>query len=121
EDAIGRRPRGDLVHALRALEGDDAGEREVEAELERALGEGSVLAEAVDDAADVAGAFGGEDVERVLGRFARVDDDRLADLPREADEPREDGALHVARRVIVVVVESDLADGDDDRLAREDG
>ena len=73
----------------------------------------------MDDAADVARAFAPQDVERVGRSVARVDDDRLLQLAREADEPREGGALHVARGVVVVVVEADLADGDDLGLGRE--
>ena len=50
-------------------------------------------------------------------RLARVDHDGLADLARQADEAGEDVALHLARRVVVVVVEANLADGHD--LGRE--
>ena len=58
--------------------------------VEGARREGFVLAEAVDDAPDVARLLALEDRERVLGRLARVHDDRLAELARKADEPRED-------------------------------
>ena len=44
EDAIRRRPGGHLLHGRGVLERDDAREREVEAEVERALGERAVLA-----------------------------------------------------------------------------
>ena len=51
-----------------------------------------------------------EDRERVSARPTRVDHDGLAELAREADEAREDVALRLARRPVVVVVEADLAD-----------
>ena len=47
------------------------------------------------------------------GGLARVHDDGLPHLARQADEAREDVALRLPRGVVVVVVEADLADGDD--------
>src|SRR4029079_17212031 len=60
-----------------------------------------------------------EDTERVVGSGAGVHDDGLLHFARKPDEAGKDAALNVARRVIVVVVETDLADGDDRRIARE--
>ena len=72
---------------------------------------GRVLAEAVDDAAHLARPLPLEDGQRVLRRLARVHDDGLLELARKADETSEDLALHLAGRVVVVVVEPDLAHG----------
>ncbi len=82
-------------------------------------GERLILAEAVDDAPDVAGPLALEQGQRVDRGLPRVHDDRLVKLPRQADEPREDFALRVPRRVVVVVVEADLADGRHLGRARE--
>ena len=49
--------------------------------------------------------------KRVVGRLARVDDDRQPQLARQRDLRAEDLLLHVARREVVVIVEPDLADG----------
>ena len=46
----------------------------------------------------------------VLPGFARVDHDGLAGLGGDLQLPLEDGALHVAGREVVVVVQADLAD-----------
>ena len=95
--SIGWRPRRHVVHARRALEGDDARERDVETQLERPFGERAIFAEAVDDTADVGRSFCAEDVQRVGGCAARVYHQRLAELARHADEVSEHAALHVAR------------------------
>jgi hypothetical protein len=51
-----------------------------------------------------------QDARRVLLGLARVDDDGAAHVTREPDLAPEDLLLHVARRVVVVVVEAHLAD-----------
>ena len=58
-------------------------------------------------------AFGGEDVEGVVPGVAGVDHERQAELVGQADLLGECRALGVAGRVVVVVVEPGLADGDD--------
>ena len=68
-----------VLDGARGLERHDARERQVEPERERALGERPVLAEAVDDPADVARALLLEDRQRVVGGRSRVDDDGLSD------------------------------------------
>jgi hypothetical protein len=62
----------------------------------------------MEHAADTAALL--QDGERVVGRFAGVDDDGPIQLPRERELRREDLLLHVARREVVVIVEADLAD-----------
>jgi hypothetical protein len=51
-----------------------------------------------------------QDREGVVGRLARMNDDRQVELARQRDLRRKHLALHVARREVVVVVEPDLAD-----------
>ena len=62
-------------------------------------------------AAHLAAALFTKNTQRIVVGFARVDDDRLAQLARETHLAAEDGLLHVARREVVVVVEADFADG----------
>ena len=61
-------------------------------------------------------ALGGEDVERVVPRVAGVDHERQLVLVGERDLGGERVPLRVAGRVVVVVVEAALADGDDRRV-----
>ena len=73
----------------------------------------------MNDSSDIAGALAFEDRQRVFGGCARVHDDGLTKLARKTDEPRKDFALHVARRMVVMIVEADLADGGDLRSRAE--
>ena len=82
-----------LAQRVGGLEGDDAAERDVEAEVEEAAGAGRVAGEAVDDAADVARALGAQDRDRVVVRLAQVDDERQREPAGELDEARERLAL----------------------------
>lgn len=120
EDAILGSDRGDLLDGARAFERDDAGKREVESQIQRTFREGEVFAEAVDEPANIARTFGLEDGERVGGGFARMDDDRLADVTCQRDQSSEHALLNVARRMVVVIVEPDLSDGHHVLVTRED-
>ncbi len=111
EDPVERRPGRHLPNGARAFERHDAGEREIEPQRERALCERPIFAEAVNDPADVARPFSFEDRQRLGGGRSRVDHDGLAELAGETDEAREDFALRLPRRPVVVVVEAYLADG----------
>ncbi len=119
EDSVERCPLRNVLDGERSLERDDAREREIEAEVQGARRERAIFAEAMDDAADVGGTFAFEDLERVGRGATRVNHDRLLHVAREVNQARERLSLYVARRVVVVVVESDFADGDDLRLVRE--
>ena len=59
-----------------------------------------------------------EDGRRLVVGLAGVDDDGQAHLAGQAELPAEDLALDVARRVVVVEVEADLADGHDAAVLR---
>ena len=65
------------------------------------------------DPAHLAGLLVFEDRDRVLLGLARVDDDRKAQLAGQAHLLAEALALELARGVVVVVVQPDLAVGDD--------
>src|ERR1019366_988951 len=94
------------------LECDDAAERNVPSRFEGRVGEGMRARKAVQDAADARSA--GLAYHRcgiVLG-LARVHDDRASSLARERELRGEGAALERARRVVVVVVEPALANGD---------
>ena len=61
----------------------------------------------------------GERGDRVVVGGAGVDDERLAELAREADVGGERALLVGARRVVAVVVQAGLADRGAARVARE--
>ncbi len=98
-------------HVERVLERDDAGEADEGADGERPRGFVGTAGEAVEDH-PLGHALGGEDVERVVPGVAGVDDERQRPLVGDGDLRRERVPLHVAGRVVVVVVEAALADGD---------
>jgi hypothetical protein len=89
----------------------------MEAEVERAARHGDVAREAMEHAPDLATALGPQDVERVVVRFARVDDHRHAQLAREGHLLRKDRPLHLARREVVVIIQANLPDGTHLRVA----
>ncbi len=109
--AAGRRARtGDVAQRAGLGKRQDARERDVEPQVERAGRFVGRAAEAVHHAADLAPPGLGEDAKRVLGRLARVNHDREAALESEFHLGGKHLALDVARREVVVVVEPDLAD-----------
>jgi hypothetical protein len=63
--------------------------------------------------------FGFENGEGLLTGLAGVDDDRLLDVTSESNEPPEYDALYLSGRVVVMVVEADLAYGDHARPRRQ--
>ncbi len=110
QNALERRPAGNVLNRLRALEGDDPRKGEVEPEIESSHRKTTVFAKAVDDAAHVARPFAFENVERVVGSRARVHDDGLSNLAGQTDEGGEDLTLPLPRGVVVVIVEANLPD-----------
>ena len=60
-----------------------------------------------------------EDRDHVLVGVAGMDDERQPGLARGRDMGAEDALLHVARAVVVVIVEPRLADRDAARVPRQ--
>src|SRR5690242_10473722 len=111
ENAIVRHEAQQLV--VRPLpEGDDAAERDVPSGIECHSGEFVAPRVAVEHSADPLQAGFAHHRHRVGLRLARVDDDGDAVRAREGELRGECGALAIARRVIVVIVEPTLADRD---------
>ena len=108
EQAVERATRGGRADVGRVLERDDAAERHVHTRAQAALGLVGPAGEAVQDGA-LGHAFRTEDVEELVPRIARVDDERELMCVGQRDLRRERGALRVARRVFVVIVEAALA------------
>ena len=75
--------------------------------------------EAVDHSAGLAGALLLEDGRGLVVGLARVDDDRQRDLAREPELAPKHLPLHLARRVVVVKVQPDLAHRHDASVARQ--
>ncbi len=65
---------------------------------------------AVQDSEDARNPGITDDRPRVVFRISRVDDDRLAHFGSERNLSRERGALGFARRIVVMIIESALAD-----------
>src|SRR5205085_3493404 len=121
EQAFGRDCASDFAQVLRLLERDVSGERDHEAEFEHLFGHRQAAAEAVHDAAARrARPLRAEYLDRLGVGLARMDDDGKALLLRQPQLTRKDLALHVARRVVVVKVQTDLAPSDDRRAAPDD-
>src|SRR5207253_1798074 len=113
EDAVQGDRLGDVAQHRRVVESDDAGEREIKPQVQRVLCQPGVAREAVKDPADLAGLLLLENRDRVFLGIARVDNDRQLELARKTYLLAKARALHVARGVVVVVVQPDLAVGDD--------
>ena len=69
-----------------------------------------ITGEAVEHPAQLPAPLFRDDAQRVVFRFARVNDDRQPPLARQPQLRAKHRVLHVARREVVVVVEADLAD-----------
>jgi hypothetical protein len=112
----------DRPQLLGALEGQDAGERDVEPELDTHLGKARTGGEAVQDGGERAlPRLLAQDRDHVLVGVAGMDDERQPACARGRDVRAEDAPLHVPRAVVVEVVEPGLADADAPRMARQRG
>ena len=116
EQPIERDHARHFLQLERARKRHDAGQRDVEADVQRPARHVAVAGEAVKDAADLAGALLVQDAERVVLGLAGVDHDRQPQPARQPDLLAKHLLLDVARREVVVVVEADLADGPRQRL-----
>ena len=88
-EAVARHEARGVAQRVGGLEGDDAAERDVEAEVEEAARAGGVAGEAVDDAAGLARALCLHDGDGVVVGVAQMHDDRQAQPARQLDEARE--------------------------------
>lgn len=106
-----------FLQVRRVLERDDSRQRDEEAEVEALAGKVGRSREAVEDAADAPFPDGGgQDFGRVFLRVAGMDDERQPGLPRGLDMRFEAIALRMAVRLVVIIIEPALADGDHTRL-----
>ncbi len=114
EEPVGRHAERHLAQLVGLLESHVARERDHEAEAEHFVRHPLPAAEAVHDAAQgTARRCRAKHLDRLFVRLARVDDDGQPRLARDPELTREDLALHVARRVVVMIVKPDLAPRDD--------
>ena len=88
---------------------NDARERDVKPEVKAGAHKRQVACEAMQHAAQVAAAFLLQNRDRVGIRFARVNHHRQLQLTRQPDLRAKHLLLHITRREIVVVVETDFA------------
>ncbi len=121
QQAIERNRAGDVAQGFRFLEGDDAGERHVQPQLDGAHGELRPAGVAVQDRRErpALGVLVLEDGERVVVGIARVDLERQPGAARRLDVAPEAFRLRLGRAVLVVVVEPRLADGHHLRVLAE--
>ena len=92
------------------IEGHDPAERDVPARPERELGQRVGARVAVQDAEDAGSTGVANHRAGIVFRVSGVDDYRLVHFIGERNLRRECGALCLARRIIVMIVESALAD-----------
>ena len=109
--SVGGTQLGCFLQVGCSLERHDAAEAEVRAQVEAATGFFGSTREAVKDCA-LRCSFGGEDVESVVPRVARMHHQRQLALVRDLNLCGERDALVFTGRVFVEVVESRLAHRD---------
>jgi len=113
EEAVEWDVCGDVAEFGGFGEGEGSGEGDVEAEVEESPGVVPGSGEAVGDAAEVSGAGGGgEEGEAVVEGVAAMDDEGEVAACGEVELPFEGVALCGAGGVVIVIVESGFADGD---------
>ena len=111
EEPIGRAHFGGRTRLVGILEGDDATEREISTEVEHALRFFRSAREAMNHGS-FRHSLGRQNVGRVVPGVTCVDDEREFESLRERDLFGEHLSLHVARRVVVEVVETAFAHRD---------
>lgn len=92
-------------------EGDDAAERDIPAGVNREFREPTRARVAVQHTRHTRGARLTQHSPGVVLRFPGMDDKRLAHFRRKRDLGRKGGALRIARRVVVMIVQAALSDG----------
>ena len=119
QQPVHRHVAGDGAHLLGVLERQDARKRDVEADLQRSLGDGAARAEAVDDAGEgPLPRLLAKDAAGVLVRGPRVHDERQPGLPRRRDMLAKTGLLLRPRAVVVVEIQPGFANPDHLRMLR---
>src|SRR5262249_2808982 len=110
----------DIAEFAGVLEGQNAGERDQEANFRRPSSEFPGRAEAVNEASESTRRSALlQHRGRLYVGVAAVDDERQAAFPRRGDVGAEDLGLAIARTVVVVEVETGLADANDLRMLRQ--
>src|SRR5579885_763462 len=121
EQAFERDGQRDFAQILRLLERDVTRERDHEAEFQNGLGHPRAAAEAVHDPAALrARHLGAKYLDRLVVGLARMNDDGQALCLRKPQLSCEHFALHLARRVVVMIIQTDLAKSDDALAAAQD-
>ena len=100
------------------VESHDPAERDVPFRVERELGQRVGARIAMEDSEDAGSSGIANDRACIVFGISGVDHDRLVDLSSECDLSGEHSALGFARRVVVVIVESALANRDG-RLSKQ--
>ena len=108
-----------VAHFFGIAESNDAGKGNVKAALHRPEGRVVILDEAVHHTAHLVRALFVQDAQRVFGRLAHMDDERLADVARTAHLDPQTLLLQLRIDRIPKVVEPGLADRDDLRITRQ--
>jgi len=114
---VSRQPFCRRLEVGRVLEGDDPRQRNEKAEVEALPRQFGRSGEAVEHAGYAPFPDGrGEDFGGVLFRISRVDHQRQSALPRSVDVGFETLALRGPVRLVVIIIESTLADRDHPRM-----
>ena len=112
QEAVGRQRRGDRAQVVGFLEGQDAGERDREAERDGAArrGRGPPVKQCSTAGKAPFPVSSSRIARHVVVGLARMDHQRQAGFARGGDVVAEAVLLRVARAVVVVIVEPGLAD-----------
>src|SRR5439155_21556707 len=108
QKAIERHPASGVPQVVGLRKRNDASQRDVEAERQAGVRQRRTSGETVQYAAQPAATLFAQNPQRVVVGLARVNHDRNVELAGEAQLAAEDRVLHLARRVVVMVVEADL-------------
>ena len=118
EDGIERKNGGNIAQGLGFGIGEITGKGDAETHVEAAVGVVKSAAETVEDAAEACvGPILPQNGDAIGPGFATMNDYRFSDTVGDGELVAEDLLLNVARRVVVVIVESDFAPADNANVA----
>src|SRR5262245_53841488 len=120
QQSVQRHHLRDFLPPSGAREGDNAGKRHVESEIEYALRHRAVASKAMEHTTDLVRVLLAKNSKGILFRFSRMDDDWQLALFREPDLLAKDLLLHGPRRKVVVIIEPDLSKATRQRLGVDD-